>query len=158
MRAADPFIRTLQGRGWKFTASRPDEAWQTPARYPVPPDDLLEFIQSFALLCNDQETAWFISARDYNVSGVDGFAWNEFEQLSLAAAEGDAAWISRITEFWSAHLPILMVVDGHYSYAAYCFAGSNAGRYVVGSEPEFEDATVVGSTLEELQSWALSTT
>jgi hypothetical protein len=157
MNMATPFIRTLQERGWKFTAPSHGEAWQLPARYPVPLNDLLLFIQSFALLCNEEETAWFISARDYKLSGVDGFAWNEFEQMSLAAAEGDVAWVSRIKEFWTAHLPVFMRVDGHYSYAAYCFSGSNKGRYVCGSEPEFEEVTVVGSTLEEFQSWVLGT-
>jgi hypothetical protein len=76
-------------------------------------------IQSFALLCNEEGTAWFISARDYSLSGADGFAWKEFEEMSLAAAEGDAAWVSRIWEFWTVHLLVLMLVDGHYAYAAY---------------------------------------
>ena len=77
--------------------------------------------------------------------------------MSLAAAEGDAAWVSRIKEFWTAHLPVLMLVDGHYAYAAYCFSGSNKECYVFGSEPEFEEVTVIGSALEEFQSWVLST-
>jgi hypothetical protein len=50
-----------------------------------------------------------------------------------------------------------MRVDGHYAYAAYCFSGLNKGCYVFGSEPEFEEVTVVGSTLEEFQSWVLGT-
>lgn len=65
-------------------------------------------------------------------------------------------WQRDIKAFWAEHLPLLMSVGGHYEYVAYCKSGENRGQYVQGTEPEFEQVTVVASSLNEFKSWLLS--
>ena len=153
----DAFIERLSQKGWKYIAS-PNAALQPPSRYVAVSEELRQFIASFDVLCSENETQWLISAVDYQRRRAEGFNWDEFEQVSLQAAEGDLGWQQKIKSFWSAHLPIFMRVDGEYAYAAYCCAGENAGHYVSGTEPEFEEVSVVGRSLTEFQAWLLHET
>ena len=152
----DAFIEQLENKGWKYIAS-PNAGLQTPSRYVSVSEELREFIASFDVLCSEDETQWLVSAADYQ-RRTGGFNWDEFEKISLQAAEGDLQWQQKIKSFWDSHLPIFMRVDGEYAYVAYCCAGENAGHYVSGSEPEFEEVSVVGSTLDEFKAWLLNET
>lgn len=88
---------------------------------------------------------WFLSTDDYTCSTMDGFAWNEFETISLDAASTDEERAA-VTDFWTEHLPILLSVRGHHSYLAV----RGDGAIVHGEEPEFEQTRVVASDLEKL--------
>lgn len=45
-----------------------------------------------------------------------------------------------ITSYWNNNLPIIMSVDGEYSYYA---INIESGNVVIGYEPEYEDSSVV---------------
>ena len=152
----DRFLERLTERGWTRVASRPSSL-QPPSRCAPIPDELLRFIASFDVLCSADETQWFLSIADYH-RREEGFSWDEFESMSLEAAAGDVQWQQAITSFWNAHLPVFMRVDGEYAFAAYCCAGENAGHYVSGREPEFEEVSVIGRNLAEFQAWVLDET
>ena len=77
------------------------------------------------------------------------------ELMSIQAAGNDSTWVAETRQFWIAHLPIFMRVDGDYFYAAYCCAGINRGHYVHGLAPDFEEISVVGNTLSGFQEWLL---
>ena len=154
---ATGFIEQLMQRGWRHVASSVATS-VVPSRYFSVPEEIRHFIASFDVLCNENETQWLVSAADFQRPQSEGFGCNEFEQISLLAAEGDLGWQQRIKSFWDAHLPIFMRVDGAYAYAAYCCSGSNAGSFVSGYEPEFEEISVVGRTLAEFQTWLLHET
>jgi hypothetical protein len=149
------FFQALQARGWNLVPPEDVCTAKIPSRYPELPKELSVFLGSFSSLCSDDETQWILATRDYEREPGSGFAWNEYERMSLAVAAKDASWLQEIAAFWKAHLPIFMSVKGFYSYAAYCFSGPNAGLYVSGCEPEFEDVSVVASDLTEFQSWLL---
>ena len=149
------FFAALQARGWTLVPSRNLSVEGIPARYPELPAELSAFLTSFESLCSGDQTQWILAASGYEVAPNSGFTWNEYERISLSGAANDDAWQEEIKVFWKAHLPIFMSVKGSYSYAAYCCSGSNAGRYVCGHEPEFEEVTVVASDLSAFQSWVL---
>lgn len=152
----DPFFAAMVRHGWKF--ARPtDIARANGASLHAIPEDLQRFLSSYDTLTSVDETTWLNAARDFTrTTSADGFSWDAFELMSLAEAEGDDVWQQEIQAFWRSHLPILLSVDGHYTYVAYCLAGGNQGRYVQGSEPEFEQVHVVAASLPEFKSWLLS--
>lgn len=61
----------------------PDEIQK---RYRIPAE-WLAFIEHFGLCANEADTKWFITFEDYHMDS--GFQWNDFEQMSLEAAEDD---------------------------------------------------------------------
>jgi hypothetical protein len=151
----DPFFREIVKRGWSLRP--PSSAIYGTEAFPVEiPVELQRFLSSFGSLTNERRTIWLNSVQDFTSRPDNEFEWNEFELISLAAAEGDDAWQREIRTFWASHLPILMSVDGRYEYLAYCGAGANNGRFVQGSEPEFEQVEVVASSLDEFKSWLLA--
>jgi hypothetical protein len=152
---ADAFIEELMRRKWKSVASQDSVRKDIPSRYPSVPDELRQFVSSYEVLCSEDESKWFLSASDFQCARSDGFHWNEFELISMRAANGDPTWKKQIAEFWNTHLPLFMRVDGAYAYAAYCCAGANEGKYVRGTEPEFEEVSVIGRTLPEFKEWVL---
>lgn len=92
-------------------------------------------------------SAWFLCASDYeNSDNQDGFAWNEFERMSLASADSDdeKQWIKN---WWERHLPVAMSVSGDYTFLA---IDLDNGNIVQGYEPEFEDTVKVAENFEEL--------
>ncbi len=149
------FTQALQARGWAYVPTPDHSVMSVPRRYPEPPSDLASFIGSFKRLCSADETQWLLSAHDYAADHDGGFAWNEYERLSLKGAAEDPTWEKEIEAFWSVHLPVFISVRGYYSYAAYCFAGAHKGRYVRGCEPEFEQVSVVAVDFNEFQLWVL---
>lgn len=76
----------------------------------------------------------------------DAFSWNSFEQMSLEAAEGDTNLENEVKLFWNAHLPIMMSVGGCYEYYAITL---NDGNIVHGSEPEFEESSIVAESFAD---------
>jgi hypothetical protein len=153
---ADAFINDLRHHNWKSIPLAGMTNTTVPSRYKSIPDELIQFISSYGVLSNHNETQWLLSIVDYTKERFEGFRWNEFELISIQAAEEDEEWKEQIRSFWDAHLPIYMSVEGAYSYAAYCCSGKNAGDYVYGNEPEFEEVSVVAHTLAEFKEWLLN--
>ena len=93
------------------------------------------------------EAVWLLGARHYRQDSEYAFAWNEWERLSLEAADGDPAWQERIRAFWDRHLPIANSVRTGYAYVAFSL---DEACFVVGREPEFEETRRVAGGLDEL--------
>lgn len=122
--------------GWSIKLA--DEKRELPAdiarRYAFIPPDWLEFIGCFDDIVNAEDNVWFLVPNNFTDNG--GFAWNEFENISLGAAADDAEWAADVRGFWDEHLPIVMSVAGDYHYYA---IGIKTGEVFEGWEPEFED-------------------
>lgn len=86
-------------------------------------------------------------SRDYAAESEYDFKWNEFEEMSLEAAQGDEEWQSEIEEWWRDKLPIIISVRDGYSY--YAIDTGNGGEIINGFEPEFEEATVVADNYDD---------
>ena len=108
-------------------------------RYHIP-KQWYEFISNMQVCENDNATKWFLSPRDY-LPNEEGFQWNEFELQSLEYGSNT----TDIVTYWNKHLPVLMSVDGEYSYYA---INTENGNVVNGYEPEYEASTVVADSFE----------
>ena len=84
---------------------------------------------------------------EYNDNSELAFKWTEFELISLEAAEGDDDWKSEIKSWWNNKLPIVMSVDGRYSFYAIDFC--NGESIVKGYDPEFDETELVAKNVEE---------
>ncbi|MCA5005230.1 SMI1/KNR4 family protein [Sphingobacterium bovistauri] len=110
------------------------------SRYPRIPSEYLAFIKSFSSLINASETTWFNSISDFNETNEESdFKWNEFELQSLEAFEGDLNGQLLVTQFWDAHLPIVLSVKNGYAFFAIGVSEENFGKIYFGEEPEYEE-------------------
>ncbi len=101
-------------------------------------------------LCTDAtQTTWFLCQQDYNSGSSRAFSWDEWEQLSLRAADGKPEWIAEIRSFWDTHFPFMYSVHSGYAFYAVCTAEDGFGKIVEGYEPEFEDVTEVADSFDE---------
>lgn len=112
------------------------------SRYPEIPMIYIEFLKTVDAIISPNQTKWFLCENNYNETSNLGFKWNEFELLSLEAAKGDEEWQFEIISWWTKHLPILISVEGEYSFYAIDLA-NNKGSIVRGYEPEFEEVEIV---------------
>lgn len=149
-------VDTLTRQGWLHKAAPTSKAFALPVPYQSAPLELIDFVSSFLFLRNRSDTMWFLSSEKYNERVADGFSWNEFELMSLSAAAGDSEWTKAIQLFWSQHLPVFLSVHGHYQYVAYCSDGPNNGKYVFGEEPDFEEVSIIGTSIEQAVEWLTS--
>lgn len=120
------------------------------ARYDGLPDELLDFLGGFDVCANPTNDSWLVSGRD--LSAPEAFRYNEFERMSLEAAQGDSEWAESIRAFWTNHFPVLISVAGSYQYFALALDGPNKGAVVYGAEPEFESISGVAPSLAEFVS------
>lgn len=143
--SASSAIAALREAGWTCVPS--DTGW---------PEDLTGWQLSFTELASADDRVWFLSAADYRSAAEasepaetgddsDGFAWNEFELLSLDAAQTDAE-AAEVKRFWAAHRPIMLSVRDGYAYVAV----RSDGAVVFGEEPEFEETQTVAENFPEL--------
>jgi hypothetical protein len=143
------FLATLGESSWRIEA--PASGAEIPAhviaRYGTLPAELVAFISSFSSCTSPSEKAWFVSVSD--LAQDEPFRFNEYEIMSLAAAGSDAGWTATIREFWRMHFPLLLSLSGSYQYFAVSLAGATQGSVVYGSEPEFEECSVVAPSLAE---------
>lgn len=109
-------------------------------RYSNLPADYLKFLNEFQLITNEDDNAWFNSIEDFNGETDSGFRWNEFEIMSLDALKDDKEACKEICNFWNAHIPIAMAVEGEYQYLCIDLSPNNYGKIYYGLEPEFEDS------------------
>lgn len=117
------------------------------ARYKEIPPEYMDFLRVVERCISPNEMTWFIGEDEFNNHSESEFKWNEFELLSLEAAADDPKWQSEINSWWDNYLPIVMSVDGGYSYYAIDLT-HDKGAIVRGSEPEFEEVEKAANDLE----------
>lgn len=144
-------IASLKVSGWDVETSRA-KSFRFPRamadRYGAPPPTLAKLLTGIRHCHAPDERSWFLCHDDYSGKSGTAFAWNEFETMSLDAAEGDAELITDVQQFWASNIPVYMSVRDGYSFAAICIRGRNYGRIVEGREPEFEEVRVVANDLK----------
>ena len=149
------FTEWAKTAGWKIKIERqsmetlPEEITD---RYAIPAE-YKQFLSQVAGCINNTETKWFLCLADYQPQSEDSFRWNEFEYISLEAAESDEKRQHLITSFWNVHMPFIMSVDNGYSY--YAFNVQN-GSVVFGDEPEFEETRTVAKSFNEFLAKVIS--
>ncbi len=117
-------------------------------RYKSISSEYIELLKRVKQLISPSEKTWFLCEDEYNGNSDIAFKWNEFELLSLEVVEDDDEWKSEIISWWDEKLPIVMSVDGGYSFYAIDLS-NNKGTIVKGYEPEFEEVEEVASSIEE---------
>lgn len=116
------------------------------SRYDNIPLEYLEFLKTIKHCISPDEKSWFICEDEYNSTSDTVFRWNEFERLSLEAAENDEVWKEEIASWWDNYLPIIISVDNIYSFYAVDLK-KDVGAVVYGMEPEFEETEKVADNL-----------
>lgn len=144
--------------GWIITKN-PDSSLNLASgfisRYQETPHEYLDFLRAVKQCITPNEKAWFLCEDEYNDSSEAAFKWNAFELLSLEAAMDDEIWKAEITAWWDHYLPIVMSVDGGYSFYAIDLA-NEIGAIVRGDEPEFEEVVKVANSFEEFLAFIMT--
>ncbi|BCJ95519.1 hypothetical protein acsn021_30880 [Anaerocolumna cellulosilytica] len=144
------FIKWALDNKWQLITKNDDEILTLNVkilnRYKNLPKEYLSFLQKVKQGISPNEKSWFICEDEFNDTSGIAFSWNEFESISLEAAEDDEEWSSDITEWWDKHIPIVMSVENGYTF--YAIDLSN-GAVVKGTEPEFEETFAVASHFGE---------
>mgnify|MGYP004686856019 CR=1 FL=1 len=117
-------------------------------RYKNIPEGYLDFLNIVKQLISPSEKTWFLCEDEYNNNSDIAFKWNEFELLSLEAAEDDEEWKEEISSWWDNIFPIVMSVDGGYSFYAINLKDGKSS-IVKGYEPEFEEVEEISESFEE---------
>lgn len=162
------FIEALVQKGWAFSPFTENqgnysssEAKRALDLIKAAPLNFQYFIKSFQELMSHGEDAWFLSYADYLSSHDASFSWNEYEKLSMQAAEeeGDDDEKAFLEKFWNSYLPFAYSVRNGYAYLAIGVAGVNEGKIIYGQEPMFEEFSVEADSFEEfLDSFLLTLT
>ena len=92
------FMEWAKKNSW--TIERVDATPELPeevtARYKKLPEEWLEFINHFSDIINGTETMWFLTCKNYI---DDVLSYDDFEKMSIEAAEDDDEWSAEIKEF-----------------------------------------------------------
>lgn len=127
----------LRAAGWNVELAEHREP--LPARilerYPWMPDDYREFAENTRLCSSANQSAWFLTARDFAGARRREPGWNEWELLSLSAAHDDEVEKQSIRAFWDDHLPVFQSLASGFAYLA---LERGTLKVVEGFEPEFE--------------------
>src|SRR5690606_14203666 len=75
-------------------------------RYKEFPPEYKLFLKMVKQCITPNDKTWFVCESEYNNESETEFRWNEFERLSLEAAENDGNWKSDIIKWWDNYLPI----------------------------------------------------
>lgn len=136
------FLAWAKENNWnvKERTSESNLPQEVTERYPNIPAEWYDFINAFSDCSDSSDTVWFLTAENYFAKDEDEWSYNEFEHISLQAADGDADWTRNVCEFWNTHFPILLSVKYGYEYYA---INMEDGSIVCGSEPEFEETDKV---------------
>jgi len=146
----DEFMNWALENGWDLTRKAEIQLnldSSIMARYNEIPSEYLDFLRIVEKCISPNEMTWFICEDEFNQRSDSEFKWNEFELLSLEAAMDDHKWQSEITAWWDNYLPIVMSVDGGYSYYAIDLT-HDKGAIVRGYEPEFEEVEKAANNFE----------
>lgn len=145
------FYEWLKQQNWQITLNEENKVKlnkEFTNRYPNINNEYMEFLKYFVEIVSEDEKTWFICSSEYNNISESAFRWNEFEELSLEAAEDDNEWKEEIRQWWDKKLPIIMSLRDGYSFFAIDLE-ENCGNVVRGEEPEFEEAEVVANDFFE---------
>jgi len=143
-------LRTLRRRGWKVRRVSRARKLLPPTlagRYPRVPAGVLRLLSALEACVSPKETVWFLTAEDYARTDDVGFRWNEFEIMSLEAADGDPELESEIRSFWDGHFPVMLAVHSDYDYLA---VRVSDGAVVHGYAPEWEEPSEVAPSFAAL--------
>ena len=144
--------KALVTKGWTVVA-RPKHRFALPSdlanRYRTLPDEVLAILSGIDCCIAPDEKAWLNCQPEFDGTSDSEFKWNEFECMSLEAAEGDKDFEREIRAFWDSHIPVYMSVRDGYSYVAVCTKGDSVGKLFEGCEPEFEVAIQIADKLTE---------
>ncbi len=110
--------------------------------------DVWQWITSFDRLITRDEKQWFLSHRDFiQASAPEAFAWNEYELMSLEAAEEDSDWKANICRFWDQHLPLYLDVRSDYRALVARIADGHAVGIFESMGPDFEEVTLIADSI-----------
>jgi hypothetical protein len=149
MEKINDFISWAKNNEWKITLKNTDIKklpQHSSERYTIPLE-YKQFLENIENCVNAGENVWFLCIEDYLPKPEDGFRWNEFELISLEAADNDTELINKIKNYWDKHFPIIMSVEGDYEY--YAINVENK-KIVHGYEPEFEESKIAANNFYEL--------
>lgn len=139
------FLSWAHSRGWNVeTAPEPISLPECISQRYVIPESWLNFVSRLKTCCNASQTKWFLLPEDFQPH-AEGFQWNEFELQSLSCVGNDTVWKEDIVAYWNHHIPVLMSVDGEYSYFA---IDTKTGDVVLGYEPEFEESEIIAESFD----------
>ena len=153
----EKFIAFLKDNNWKIEENDTKIDVYSNAvlnSYENLPVVFLEFLQKYKSVTSEDETGFFLCVDEYSGESSLAFKWNEFELMSLEAAEGDEDWTKDIKSWWKPKLPFFMSVVGEYLY--YAIDTEDGGTILSGYEPEFEEADKVADSFEDFMSKVLS--
>ena len=144
----DTFLQWAIRKGWKVEM-RQEPVDLPPTvleRYKNISEEWVAFVRNIKFCISISGTVWFLNMEDYLPKNSQEWRYNEFELISLEAAQDDQEWVRTIRSFWNRHLPIVMSVGEEYEYYA---IDTDNGTIVRGNEPEFEETVVVADSFGE---------
>lgn len=151
MNKSNEFIKWAKDKGWDITFKLKSELELNNSlitRYKGISSCYVEFLKAVKQCITPSEKTWFLCEDNYNNISNIAFKWNEFELISLEAAEDDREWKEEIVSWWDKHLPIVMSVGEGYSFYAIDLV-DDIGSIVQGFEPEFEEVEKVANSIED---------
>ena len=137
-----PLLTALQLRGWTVRTFTGPRLLLPPAvakRYPALPSEVVTFLSSLDVCCNQEENSWFLTSEDYAREESSGFRWNEYEHMGLEMYAEDPAFREGIKAFWDSHFPFMLAVHSDYDYLAMRLTPEGFGSVVHGYAPEWEE-------------------
>jgi len=151
MASIKEFIKWAEINSWEIKEKESNNiniSKEVLERYKIIPYEYHEFLKDVEQCISASEKSWFICENEYNGNSDIDFKWNEFENLSLEAAEDDIEWKNQIEKWWDNYLPILMSVNDGYSFYAIDITNEK-GTIVSGCEPEFEEVEKIADNFSE---------
>ena len=140
----------MEGKGWAVERKAGQELClpePVKSRYAQGfPESWIRFVSGLKSMVRRDEAAWFLCAEVYDAQGDKAWQWNEWELMSLEAAEGDTAWAEEIRKFWDGHFPFFLSLEDGYAYYA---ISMKDGSIVHGTEPEFEECKTVADSFDD---------
>ncbi len=115
-------IQDLKAKGWSVTTADHDLASlpvHVTERHKRIPDELLDVLSGIEECVAPDEKAWLLCRPDFEGTSEAAFKWNEFELMSLEAADDDEELKQEITAYWDCHLPVYFSVRDGYGYVAH---------------------------------------
>lgn len=141
----EKFTDWVKKKGWiiESAETKMELPSEVTVRYQNIPKQWLDFIINFDKFINSTEDMWFLTCENFL---TDVWSYNDFENMSLEAADGDEEWSVEIKEFWNNTFPIITGVGGEYQYYGISL---ESGNVVHGWDPEFESPYVVAESFVE---------
>lgn len=147
----EEFLKRAKDIGWEVRYREKQELnlpYEILSRYTNIPNEFLRFLELADECVTKDEKSWFLCINDYKGTSDSAFSWDEFEKISLEAAEDDNQYKQEIVKFWDGYLPIAFSLGNGYGYYA-LDVKNDFGSVVYGYEPEFEEPDKVAASFLE---------